>query len=123
MNEAFQSVLGVLPGIQTNEPDGLKCPSRTAHLYCEQSGLQSSARTMSETEIVNQTDVNDDMNTDLPESLAPMLKSPTIFKRPYVKSSALPTLNQGIVDQTDVTLDINSDKLGLDDCGLGGHIL
>ena len=45
---------------------------------------------------------NDDMNTDLPESLAPMLKSPTIFERAYVKSSALPTLNQGIIDQTDV---------------------
>ena len=112
--------------------DGLKWPSRTAHLYCEQSGLQSSARTVSETEIVNQTDVNDDMNTDLPESSTPMLKSPTIFERPYVKSLALLTLNQGIVDQTDVTLDIDTDPLessapminsGLDDCGLGGHIL
>ena len=35
---------------------------------------------MSETEIVNQADVNDDMNTDLPESSAPMLKSPTISR-------------------------------------------
>ena len=86
---------------------------------------------MSETEIVNQAEVNDDMNTDLPESSVPMLKSPTFFEWPCVKSSALPTLNQRIVNQTDVTLDpyrpareLSSDgKLGLDDCGLGGHIL
>ena len=77
-----QSVLGVLPEIQTDETDGLNCPSRTTQLYCEQSGLQSSARTISETEIVNQADVNDDMNTDLPESMVPMLKSPTIFEQP-----------------------------------------
>ena len=50
-----------------------------------------------------------DMNTDLPESSAPMLKSPTIFERPYAKSSALPTLNQGIVNQMDVTLDMHTD--------------
>ena len=104
-----QSVLGVLPEIRTDETDELKCPSRTTQLYCEQSGLQSSARTMSETEIVNQTDVNDDMNTDLPESSALMLKSPTIVERPYVKSSALTTLNQRIVNQTDVTLDMDTD--------------
>ena len=65
-----QSVLGVLPGIRRNETDRIKCPSRTSQLYYKQSGLQSPARTMSETDIVNQTDV---MNTDLPESSAPML--------------------------------------------------
>ena len=48
------------------------------------------------------------MNTDLPESSAPMLKSPTIFERPYNKSSALPTLNQRIVNQMDVTLDMDT---------------
>ena len=104
-----QSVLGVLPEKRTDEMDRLKCPSRTTQLCCKQSGLQSSAQTMSETEIVNQADVNDDMNTDLPESSAPMWKSPTIFERPYVKSSALPTLNQRIVNQTDVTLDMDTD--------------
>ena len=121
-----QSVLGVLPEIRTDEADRLMCPSRTTQLYCEQSGLQSSARSMSETEIVNQAEVNDDMNTDLPESLIPMLKSPTFFEILCVK-----TLNQGIVNQTEVTLDpyrpagelSSGGKLGLDDCGLGGHIL
>ena len=101
-------MLGVLPEMRTDETDGLKCPSRTTQLNCEQSGLQSSARTMSETEIVNQADVNDDMNTDLPESSAPMLKSPTIFERPYVKSSAFPTLNQSSAPM------INSDLMIVD---------
>ena len=63
---------------------------------------------MSDTDIVNHTDVNDDMNTDLPESLAPMLKSPTVFEWPYVNSSAWPTLNPGIVNQTDVTFDMDT---------------
>ena len=62
-----QSLLGVLPEIRTNGRDRIKCPSRTSQLYYEQSGLQLLAQTMSETDIVNQTDVNDDMNTDLPE--------------------------------------------------------
>ena len=53
--------------------------------------------------------VNDDMNTDLPESSAPMLRSPTIFERPCVVSSALPTLNQRIVNLTDVTMDMDAD--------------
>ena len=53
--------------------------------------------------------VNDDMNTDLQESLAPMLRSPTISKRLCVVSSALPTLNQRIVNLTDVTMDMDAD--------------
>ena len=104
-----QSVLGTLPAIRTDETDRLKCPTRTSQLYYEQSCLQSSARTMSDTDIVNHTDVNDDMNTDLPESLAPMLKSPMVFERPYVNSSAWPTLNPRIVNQTDVTFDMDTD--------------
>ena len=64
---------------------------------------------MSDTDIVNHTDVNDDMNTDLPESLAPMLKSLTVFEWPYVNSSAWPMLNPGIVNQMDVTFDMDTD--------------
>ena len=92
-----QSALGALPAIRTDETDRLKRPTRTSQLYYKQSCLQSSARTMSDTDIVNHTDFNEDMNTDLPESLAPMLKSPTVLKWPYVNSSAWPTLNPGIV--------------------------
>ena len=101
-----QSVLGVLPVIRTFEMDRLKCPTWTSQLYYEQSCLLSSARTMSDTDIVNHTD---DMNTDLPGSLTPMLKSPTVFEWPYVNSSALPTLNPGIVNQADVTFDMDTD--------------
>ena len=64
---------------------------------------------MSDTDIVNHTEVNDDMNTDLPESLAPMLKSPTVLEWPYVNSSAWQTLNPGIVNQTDVNYDMDTD--------------
>ena len=108
-------MLVVLPGIRTDETDGLKCPSRTTQLYCKQSGLQSSARTMSETDTVNQADVNDDMNTDLRESSAPMLKSPTIFERLYVI---------GIANRCHFRHGYRpAGELGLDACGLGGHIL
>ena len=53
--------------------------------------------------------VNDDMNTDLPESSAPMLRSPTIFKLTCVMSSALPTVNQRIINLTDVIMDMDAD--------------
>ena len=104
-----QSAPGALPAIRTDETDRLKHPTRTLQLYYEQSCLQSSARTMSDTDIANHTDVNDDMNTDLPESLAPVLKSPTVLEWPYVNSSAWPTLNPGIVNQTDVNCDMDTD--------------
>ena len=147
-----QSVLGVSPEIRTDQANGLKCPSWTTQLHCEQSGLQSSARMLSEKEIVDHYDspdklqteisttstemtggsppadiyicegpdrlqtkisvtfhVNNDMNTDLQENLAPMLRSPTIFKWLCVVLSALPTLNQRIVNPTDVTMDMDTD--------------
>ena len=174
-------MLGVSPEIRTDQTDGFKCPSWITQLHCEQSGLQSSARMLSEKEIVDHYDspdrlqteisttstemtggsppahiyicegpdrlqtevsvtsmemaggsppalidicegldrlqteismtfhVNDDMNTDLQESLTPMLRSPTILKRPCVVLSALPTLNQRIVNLTDVTMDMDTD--------------
>ena len=104
-----QSVHGALPAIRTDETDRLKRPTRTSQLYYEQSCLQSSARTMSDTDIVNHSDINANMNRDLPESLAPMLKSPTVLEWPYVNSSAWPTLNPGIVNQTDVNCDMDTD--------------
>ena len=54
-------------------------------------------------------DVNGDMNTDLPESLAPMLKSLMVFEWPCVNSPLLPTLKTGIVNQTDATFDMDTD--------------
>ena len=80
-----------------------------------------------QTEISATSHVNDDMNTDLPESSAAMLMSPMIFQRQCVVSSALPTLNQKIVNLTDVTMDMDADppessvpminnSLGIRDC-------
>ena len=59
--------------------------------------------------IVNHTDVNDDINTDLPESPAPMMNSPTIHERSCFNSSAWPMLDPEIVNHTDVNFDIDTD--------------
>ena len=64
---------------------------------------------MSDPNIVNHTDVNDDIDTDLLESPAPMMNSPTIHERSCFNSSARPTLNPEIVNQTDVNFDIDTD--------------
>ena len=60
-----QSVLGVSPVIRTDQMDGLKCPSWTTQLHCEQSGLQSSARMLSEKEIVDHYDSPDRLQTEI----------------------------------------------------------
>ena len=49
------------------------------------------------------------MNTDLPESLAPMLKSLMVFEWPCVNSPLLSMLKTGIVNQTDATFDMDTD--------------
>ena len=59
-----------------------KRPALASQLYYVQSCFQSSARPMSDPDIVSHTDVNDDINT------APMTKSPTAHEWPYLSSSA-----------------------------------
>ena len=86
-------MLRALPAMQMDETYRLRCPTRTPQLYYEQS----------------YTDVNDDMNTDLPENLAPMLKSMTVFEWPCVNLLLVPTLKPGIVNQSDVTFDMDTD--------------
>ena len=102
-------MLGALPVIQTDETDRPKRPPLASQLYHEESCFQSSARPMSDPNIVNHTDVNDDIDTDLPESPAPMMNSPMVHKRSCFNSSAWPTLNSEIVNQTDVNVDIDTD--------------
>ena len=104
-----QSVLGEWPAIRPDEKDRPKRPALASQLYHKQSCFQSSARPMSDPNIVNHTDVNDDIDTDLPESPAPMVNSPTIHERSCFNSSARPTLNPEIVNQTDVNFDIDTD--------------
>ena len=56
--------------------------------------------------IVNHTDVNDDIDTDLPESPAPMMNSQTNHKRSCFNLLARPMLDPDIVNHTDVNFDI-----------------
>ena len=96
-----QSVLGALLVIRTDETDRPKRPALASQLYHEQSCFQSLARPMLDQNIVNHTYVNDDIDTDLPESPAPMMNSPTVHERSC--------FNPEIVNQTYVNFDIDAD--------------
>ena len=78
-------------------------------MHHEQSCLQSSARPMMDPNIINHTDVNDDIDTDMPENTAPMMNTQTNHERPCFNSSAWPMLDPEIVNQTDVNSDIDTD--------------
>ena len=54
------------------------------------------------------TDVSDDMNTDLPESLPSMLKPLTAFEWPCVNSPILLTAKPEVVNQTKDSFDMNT---------------
>ena len=71
--------------------------------------FKSSARPMLDPAIVNHTDVDDDIDTDLPENPAPMMNSQTNHKQSGFKSSARPMLDPDKVDNTDVNADVNTD--------------
>ena len=64
---------------------------------------------MLDTAIVNHTDVDDDIDTDLPENPAPMMNSQTNHEQSWFKSSARPMLDPDKVDNTDVNADVNTD--------------
>ena len=70
-------------------------------------GFKSSARPMLDPAI--QTDVDDDIDTDLPENPAPMMNSQTNHEHSWFKSSARPMLDPNKVDNTDVNADVNTD--------------
>ena len=59
--------------------------------------------------MVNHTDVDDDIDTDLPENPAPMMNSQTHHEQSWFKSSARPILDPDKVDNTDVNADVNTD--------------
>ena len=104
-----QSVLGALSVIQPDETDRPECPALASQMHHKQSWFQSSARPMLDPNIVNHTDVNDDIDTDLPESPAPMMASQTNHERSCFNSSARPMLDPEIVNHTDVNFDIDTD--------------
>ena len=104
-----QSVLGALSVIRLDETDRPERPALASQMHHKQSCFQSSARPMLDPNIVNHTDVNDDIDTDLPESPAPMMNSQTNHKRSCLNSSARPMLDPEIVNHTDVNSDIDTD--------------
>ena len=53
------------------------------------------------------TDATDDMNTDLPETLTPMLKPLTAFEWPCVNSPLLPTAKPEVVNRMKDSFDMN----------------
>ena len=54
------------------------------------------------------TDASDDMNTDLPESLTPMLKPLTALAWPCVSSPLLPTAKPEVVNQMKDSCEVNT---------------
>ena len=63
-----------------------------------------SARPMLDPAIVYHTDVDDDIDTDLPENPAPLINSQTNHEQSWFKSSAVDK-----VDNTEVNADVNTD--------------
>ena len=53
------------------------------------------------------TDASDDMNTDLPESLTPMLEPLTALAWPCVNSPLLPTVKPEVVNQMKDSYEVN----------------
>ena len=86
-------MLGALPAIRTNEMDRPKRPALASQLHHKQLCFQSAAWPMSDPDIVNHTDINDDINIDLPESPAQMMKSPMVHGWSCFSLSAWLTLN------------------------------
>ena len=66
-------MLGPLSVVQPNETDTPERPALASQMNHEQSRFKSSARPMLDPEKVDNTDVNADVNTDLPENSAPMM--------------------------------------------------
>ena len=71
--------------------------------------FKSSARPMLDHAIVMHIDVDDDIDTDLPENPALMMNSQTNHEQSWFESSAGPMLDHAIVNHTDVDDDIDTD--------------
>ena len=99
-----QSVLGVLSLIRPDETDRPEHPALASQMHHEQSCFM-----MLDPDIKNHTDVNDDINTDLPESPALMMNSQANHKRSCFRPSVWPMLDPDIVNHTDVGVDIDTD--------------
>ena len=70
-----QSVLNMLSVTRPDETDRPECLALASHMHYKQSCFTSSAQPMPDPDLNDHTDVNEDINTDLPESTAPMMNS------------------------------------------------
>ena len=68
-----QSVLGALSVVRPDETNPPKRPALASQMTHEQSCFKSLAQPMLDPDKVDNTDVNADVNTDLPENSAPMM--------------------------------------------------
>ena len=99
-----QSVLNTLSVIRPDETDRPEHPAMASQMHYEQSCFKSSAWPMPDPDLNYHTDVNEDINTDLPETTAPMMNSQMDHKRSCVNPSARPMLDSDIVIPTDVNV-------------------
>ena len=93
-------------------PDATDRPEHStlaSQMHHKQSCSKSSARPMPDPDLNVYTDVNKNINTDLPESTAPMINSQRDHKRSYFNPSARPMLDPDVVIHTDVNVDIDAD--------------
>ena len=97
-----QSVLNTISIIRPDETDRPEHPALASQ--------KSSARPMPDPDLNDHTDFNEDINTDLPESIAPMMNSQMEHERSCFNPSAQPMLDWYIVIPMDVNVDIDADS-------------
>ena len=105
----WQSVLNTLSVIRPDETDRPERPDLASQMHYKQSCFKSLARPMPDPDLSDHTDVNEDINTDLPESTAPMMNSQLHYEQSCFKSSARPMRDPDIDYHTNVNEDINTD--------------
>ena len=110
-----RDVLGAWAVVRPEETDTPERPALAAQTDHEQTCFTLSARPIWDTAIVIDTDVNADINTDLPENSALMMTTDSTLLKcntqlyPPGLLSARPILDPAIAIDTDVSADINTD--------------
>ena len=82
-----QSALNTLSAIRPDETDRPEHPALASQMHDKQSCF------LPDTDLNDHTDVNEDINTDLPESTAPMMNSQMDHERSCFNPSAWPMLD------------------------------
>ena len=108
-----QSVLYMSSVIRPDDTDRPEHQALASQMHHKQSRFKSSAWPMPDPDLNVYTDVNMDINTDLPESIASMKNSPRDHAWSYFNPSARarPMPDTDVVIHTDVNADIATDLL------------